>query len=215
VVVEPEPAEPPPPPDPHNRRGLAFNLRLGLAAPFGNAVLTSTQMGQPASGVSEANTSALLLPLWIEGAYRFTRNWRAGLYFQIADAFSGSTCTNGCGGYDVRFGVDGEYHFAPHRKVDGWIGLGAGYEILHTSTTAPLATSSVTTVYRGFEFGMVQAGADIRSGGGAFRWGPFAALTLAQYDHVRQISQGADISITPNESMHLWFFIGMRGSYDL
>jgi hypothetical protein len=208
--VDQGPAPPAPPPDPHDRRGLWFAVRLGLAAPFGDAVRSSSAQGQPGAGVSESNTSALLLPLWFDAGYRFTPRWRAGLYFQIADALSGSICSTGCGGYDVRFGISGEHHFAPHRKTDGWVGIGAGYEILHTSTSSP----SVTTAYRGFEFGMVQLGADVRARGG-LRWGPFAAMTLAEYDHVRQISATSDISITPLQTMHLWFFIGLRGTYDL
>jgi hypothetical protein len=212
----PEQPEAPRSVDPHDRHGFTFDVRIGFAAPFGNAVISSSQMGQQATGIAEANTSALLLPLWLDAIYRITPRWHAGLYFQIADAFSGATCSNGCGGYDVRFGLAGEYHFAPARKADGWVGLGAGYEILHTSTSnAQVASSSVTTAYRGFEFGMLQAGVDLRAGQGAVRWGPFTALTLAQYDHVRQISSAADISITPTESIHLWFFVGLRGSYDL
>ena len=210
VVVEPPPDVPAPPlPDPHARRGFAFAVRTGIAAPLGNALVATTQMGGTGGPVSQASTSALLLPLWIDAAYRITPRWHAGLYFQIADALSGTACGGGCGGYDVRFGAAGEHHFGPARTADGWLGLGAGYEILHTSTP------SLTTAYRGFEFGMAQAGVDIRSGRGAFRWGPFAALTLAQYDHVRQISPVSDISITPNEAMHFWFFIGLRGTYDL
>jgi hypothetical protein len=204
--------------DPHNRRGLTFGLRLGLAAPVGNALVTkppppgATTFGTagPPTGVLEANTSALLLPLWVDLAYRITKHWRAGGYFQIADAFSGSQCTS-CGGYDVRFGIDGEYHFTPGRKTDGWMGLGTGYEILHVD----LSQSNLVTAYRGFEFASGAMGLDIHGGQGGFRWGPYTAVTLAEYNHVRQISSTSDISFTPSEAVHLWFFIGLRGSYDL
>jgi hypothetical protein len=187
------------------KRGLSLGARVGVAAPFGNAVSSTA-----GTGVSEANTSALLLPLWLDVAYRFTPRWHVNGFFQAADALSGSVCTNGCGGYDLRFGLEAEYHFAPSKNADGRVGVGAGYEILHTST------SLASTAYRGPEWFMMETGVDIRPGGrGSFRWGPFGALTFGEYDHVRQVSSGTDVSLSPSETIHAWLFLGVRGRYDL
>jgi hypothetical protein len=202
-----QPSAPPPgEPDHHARRGLSFGLRFTLNIPTGATADSTT------GSIPQHDTTGIGLGVGVDLAYRLTPRWYVGGYFQSAYDFSGSTCSNSCTGYDLRFGLDVEHHFAPGSGRDLWVGVGGGYEVLHAGG------SNLTTTYRGLEFMMLEVGDDLRLGDSNGRLGPFVGVAGGEYQHISQTSgpppTEASLSI-PNKAVHVWIILGVRGRYDL
>jgi hypothetical protein len=115
---------------------------------------------------------------------------------------------------DLRFGLNAHYHFLPAETFDPWLGVGAGYEIMNLSASAPGASVSAST--RGFEFGNVQLGLDFKISP-AFAVGPFATFTIAQFSDISASLNGQDVPTGgyTNKGIHGWLIFGVRGVFDL
>jgi outer membrane protein W len=71
----------------------------------------------------------------------------------VARALISCTESASCQSHDWSFGLQADYHFAPDLKFDPYVGLGSGYEILHTHvevpTTLPPAAGSLSGTSHG------------------------------------------------------------------
>jgi hypothetical protein len=157
--------------------------------------------------------------LWADIGYRFDPNWYVGGFFQFGFGLLPSNdplCASvSCSINDLRFGLNVHYHFLPAETFDPWVGVGAGYEIVNGSISAPGASLSGST--RGFEFGNVQLGLDFKISP-AFGIGPFATVTIAQFVSRSASFNGQDVpggGGIPNKAIHGWLILGVRGVFDL
>lgn len=191
--------------------GLRTGFALGLGKIEGGA--TPAELGDAATGQ---------LPVWVDLGFRITPNWYAGAYlswgFVLAKSETAPTreyvCEEGtaCSGQSLRYGVQGQYHFAPGR-TSFWLGLGVGAETLQIDQTE--AGVTWTAEASGFEFANLQLGVDFPTGE-ASAVGLFSALTLGQYDR-RSVTAGSSMASggIASKELHQWLFVGVRGTSDL
>jgi hypothetical protein len=205
-----------------------FGLRLAYGLPLGNA--------DGLSGDSlDHFVSNQIMPLWINAGLRFLSHWYAGATFSfgiasLASQFdtpagsSSSVCSEtgvGCSANDTRLGIEAAYHVLPDGFVDPWFGLGFGYEWLSATITGPTATGATgkeSLGVDGWEFINLMGGVDFRLLNNALGVGPFVSLALSQYDHSSiptDTAGGTTGKSITSQSLHEWFFIGAKGSYDL
>ena len=224
------PANPPPPetiPQPSSvmaNRGPQFGARIGYA--FGTGIVYS--------GFSVNDGSHGAMPLILDLGWRFLPELYAGLYGQYApvftrtndvECFAGFTCTT----QDWRFGIEGDFHPIPRSRLDPYVGLGFGYEILHTKVSGPQVvptpagfvpgTVDVSAIDRGWEFGTLIVGFDGRIDP-ALGIGLFASASLNKYNiHTGTetiLVDGTPVSSSPlpdvNHGFHEIYMVGVRGT---
>lgn len=199
--------------------GIELGLRSGYALPLGNA----------AGGTGDNSLSNIyngVIPIWIDAGYRLNPNIMIGAYFQYGIGLLNTSKaslgggTNGgcnasgvsCSGSDMMFGVQAHYHLMPDATFDPWAGIGVGYEIGNVSASAGNVSGSVS--YSGFQFVNVQVGGDYKAMPN-LGIGPFVMFSLGQYS---SCSFGGSISgncSIPNQAMHEWLTLGVRGAYDI
>jgi opacity protein-like surface antigen len=208
--------------------------RTGFQA--GVRVAYTDGVGVVYKGVHLSDASSGALPLLVDVGWRIVPELYVGVYGQYAPVFLKTyalTCPSGssCTAQDWRFGVEADYHFLPRSTLDPYVGLGAGYEILHTSlrgvTLVPqgegfvLATVQESITDRGWEFVSLTAGLDWRFceslGAGLFVLG-----TLGEYNV--QAASGTATSGMQQEPLsflpiqiapHALAFVGLRGTFNL
>lgn len=155
------------------------------------------------------------VPFGVEAAYRFNPLLRAGIFLEGAPiSVTGDACVGGdpCGGSDFQLGVDVQLHVAPFRRVDPWVGLGAGYEWLRVDATNFTDDAPDTWRYSGWSFPRLSAGLDIAVSP-VVTLGPYVSYDVGRFTQVDQSSAGRfDIS---NQAYHGWLQIGIRGSLNL
>jgi outer membrane protein W len=188
---------------------LYLGLRLGFGIPMGKT-----------TGDETAVKFSNKFPIWIDLGYRITPNILVGLYGQYAPATlkcpQGFLCT---GARVMRFGVQGQYGFAPDAKFAPWVGLGVGYEIVNTTFTQ--AGEDSTVGLKGWEFMNLQAGADYMVSK-SVGIGPFLSFSLGRYG--TGSAEGPAFPVTPGEpteggiakkEFHEWLVLGVRGAFYL
>jgi hypothetical protein len=191
--------EAPPSPD-----GLELGLRTGLALPFG-------KMDANADDLSR--TVSFQVPIWIDLAYRITPRLVVGVYAQLGFVVHESACP-GCSSRDWRFGANLRYHLQPMKKVDPWVGFGAGYEIFTQDFAVPGGFSGTLTG-RGWEIANVQVGLDLRVAR-RVSLGPFVSLSFDEITSESLSSSGRDMeSGDLGKTLHEWLLLGFRGRFDL
>jgi len=193
-----------PPPVPANAvpaSGARFGIRTGLARPIGSAFAGSSSMSDTIYGY---------VPIRLDAGVRIARHFYVGVDAQLAPIIPAG-CTTGfsCSGMDTRLGVMVAYHLLPTKLVDPYIGIGVGYEILHTSRS--VGTTSVDITARGFELINGDLGADVRIGR-SWRVGPVISGSVARYTSVAV--NGID-STDFTTMLHAWAMVGVRGAFDL
>lgn len=123
-----------------------------------------------------------------------------------------------CGAHNVRLGLQAQYHLSPEGQVDPWLGAGIGYEWL--TYTASGGGVDVSSTGHGFEFLMLQGGADFPVGDG-YGIGPFMSFSLGQYASYSTSCDGqcagfvGDSGDIKNKALHEWLIIGVRGTFVL
>ncbi len=130
------------------------------------------------------------MPLWLDAGYRLNRQITLGVYGRFGVGFPAGALT-GATAYLIGFGAEGQYHLAPLKSLDPWVGLVAGYEI------ATLSYSGASTSLSGIDFANLQLGVDYKAG-----FGPFLSFAVGQY------------SSNGQSSTHEWLTLGVRGTYD-
>lgn len=189
----------------------AFELgaRTGFTFPIGNAA------GGDSNGAGLVALSDLfsgLIPLWLDAGYRFTPHIYLGAYFQYGHGLT-RNCNPGynCSGHDLMFGIDGRYHFLPRERVDPWVGVGVGYEVLSISVSGPGLSQDAS--FKGIEMLRLQGGLDFNITD-AFHGGPFLAFSLGKYSSESTSGTlGGGSGDVVNKTFHELFTIGVRGAF--
>jgi hypothetical protein len=142
--------------------------------------------------------------------FRIERHFYVGIDGQVA-AIVPAGCTGGfsCSGTNTRVGVMVAYHLLPTKVIDPYLGVGVGYEVLHTSRS--FGDASVDITARGFEVIDAELGADVRLGR-AWRIGPVVSGSLGRYTSV---AVNGTTSTDFDTLQHVWINIGVRGAFDL
>src|SRR4051794_30726051 len=89
--------------------------------------------------------------------YRATPHFSIGVYGQGTLYNANDRLAHGTDVRDVTAGIQANYHFAPYRAMDPWVGLGTGY---HGFWVVP--DTGPNTSRSGLEIARVRAGADFR-----------------------------------------------------
>ena len=181
--------------------GPRFGVRTGLARPIGSAFSGSSALSDTIYGY---------VPLRLDAGYRIERHFYVGIDAQLA-AIIPAGCTSGysCSGTNTRLGMMVAYHLLPTKLVDPYLGVGMGYEVLHT--TRSVGTTSVDITARGFELLDAELGADVRLGR-SWRVGPVISGSLARYTGVAVNGiESTDFTTL----LHVWVMAGVRGAFDL
>lgn len=206
--------------------GPQLGLRTGYALGTGGVY----------SGLDLNDGSHGALPVILDLGWRAIPELYVGVYGQFGYVFpreNNVSCPTGfdCAVQDWRMGLQVDYHFLPRLSWDPYVGIGAGYEILHNSVTGStpvrlpsgVATGNVdaSTIDRGWEYGALTLGADFRIDR-QFGVGPFVTGTMGQYNvHTgnQTVSVGsnqvANGPVSPVE--HTWhelFIAGLRGTFN-
>ena len=199
---------------------LVLGLRLGYSLPMGAA-------SENNNGSSEKMTDGVSghFPIWLDVGYLVSSDVLLGLYGQYAfGGVAGSVKANcdqassagiSCSASDIRFGIQVQYYPSRQKKVDPWIGVGFGYELLKISLSGAGQDGSVTA--KGFEFANLQAGLDFKALHN-LGVGPFVSFSLGQYDSTStsgSIARGNPGGDIPNKALHEWFTFGVRGALTL
>ncbi len=192
--------------------GIEVGLRTGYAIPFGNSV------GAPA-GASAPNLSDTIsgaIPIWIDAGYRFASpNLFVGAYFQYGIGINGSQLTQGpgcqCSTNVVMYGLQAHYHFLPDQTIDPWVGYGIGMESANES-----GQNSTGGSLSGWDYGILQVGADYRGLMDNLSVGPMVMFGFGQYNNLSQSAGGQSQSASIQQTaMHEWLTLGIRGAYDI
>lgn len=199
--------------------GIGLGLRSGYGIPVGAAIVGKNDQASPLH-----DTVYGQIPLWLDVGYRgVDGHLFVGAYGQYAFALVPTNVCNGldCSASDIRFGLDAHWHFMPERKIDPWVGVGVGYEILslRASQTVQNVTGTANTTLRGFELASLHAGADFKPMP-AFGLGPVVTASFAQYNVYDFSVDAAGKSQSQSSSdfskgFHGWITLGLRGEFDV
>jgi hypothetical protein len=234
---ETAPAFNPPPPDlpppyvsgSHSRQANT-GLQVGVRTGYGGGT------GIVYSGLQVHDASSGGIPIILDMGVRALPQLYLGLYGSWAPIFTKNNPVSCPGDLDCktdqwRFGVQFDFHYIPTSRFDPYIGLGGGYEILHTDVSGaiPVPTPlgsfpgnvNATIIDRGWEFANLTFGFDARLSR-AVGLGPFVSGSLSEYG-VHTGTQtvtiaGNQVSATPvpnvNHGLHELFFAGLRGTFN-
>ena len=191
-----------------SRTGPEIGGRLGFMLPLGNF----------SRGISFGDAVASGIPVMIDVGYRFVPQVYVGLYGQFAWVFRPSDSCPGnatCTAQDYRFGINAAYHIPVGNSYEIWVGGGAGYEILHTSTSAD--SISIGSTFTGLEYFNLQSGFDILTDPQT-RVGPYLSFSGGQYSSASTSASGTSQardsdSDIKDQALHYWIALGVRGAY--
>ena len=197
--------------------GVELEARLGYGLPLGDVDTHDSFAGTVGDPLGQ--TIGGMVPIWIDGGYRFSPRWFAGLFFVYAPGFPGGALQGQCDGrgidcsvFDMRAGAEVKYHLAPGGRWDPWLGAGVGYEWLRVGASHGTSfPSSVEQWASGFELLNLQAGLDVPVGA-RVRFGPFAALTTAVYSWNDSLPSSSTFGGT---ALHAWVVLGVSGTVNL
>jgi hypothetical protein len=193
--------------------GVELGARLGYGLPLGDVDTHDALAGTVGDPLGQ--TIAGMVPIWIDGGYRFAPRWFGGLFFAYAPGWTGGALQNECGSldcsvFDMRVGAEVHYHLAPGERWDPWLGAGLGYEWLHIRANGGFPPSAEIWA-SGFELVNLQAGLDVPVGT-RVHFGPFAALTTAVYSWNDSLPSSNTFG---GPALHAWVVLGVRGTVDL
>lgn len=179
-------------------RGVYLGVRAAYAFPLGRF-----DNGPDKAYLADIFSSAI--PLQLDLGYRFTPHLRAGVYAVRAPVQTSSFCEEGrCSGGSTRVGVSAEYHMRPYDRVDGWAGLGVGHEWTH------YAVGNVEGHYSGFEWMVLQTGADFRVQP-RLVLGPYFSWTFSHYSKLEaRVGTGTGSESIRQRALHGWMMFGAR-----
>ena len=227
---------PPPPdlpsPDVSGSRSHMANtgLQVGVRTGYGGGT------GIVYSGLPVRDASSGGIPIILDLGVRVLPQLYAGLYGSFAPIFTKSnplSCPDGldCTTQQWRFGVQFDFHYMPASRFDPYIGLGGGYEILHSNVSGPVPVPTplgtfpgnvnANIIDRGWEFANLTFGFDARFNR-AVALGPFISGSLNEYG-IHSGTQtvtvaGNQVAATPvtnvNHGLHELFFAGLRGTFN-
>lgn len=215
------PPPPPPPGRPHRgpppaaygpgETGLTLGARIGYGSPGGKI----SNEGDPRLD----DVIDYKIPIWLELGYRFNPTVWGGFYLELAPmSVNSDFCAAGrsCSGGSVRFGVDMQFHLAPHRPVDPWFGVGIGGEFVSFDAFDATVGDISTFDFNGLELPLLEGGLDLAVTP-RFTLGPYVSYSFARYSGFNVSTPGfADVSGTIHDrTTHTWFQIGLKGTFKL
>ncbi len=200
---------------------LEVGARLGYASAAGDAM-----KNQKLSDLVKSQ-----IPVQLDVGYRLTPELSAGAYVSYGFAkLASAACPSGfeCSARDLRVGVQGTYTltrlataFVP------WVALGAGWEraTYEVSQTVLFFTAKGTGKVSGWEYLNVQLGADWRASEKLWL-GPYAMWSLGQFSTAKieipggvtlppELQAGVANGTIPDQRMHQWWGLGVRGKLAL
>jgi hypothetical protein len=192
-------------------RGLQIGLRSGYALPFGKPYDADVTIRSDLNGI---------VPIWIDAGYRFNPSIYVGAYGMYGFGLVNKTDTNHCGddvscsAYDIRVGVDAQYHVLPKGSVDPWVGLGFGYEWFRYKASGRGVDFS--QLLRGFDLLDLQIGADFELDQ-SVKLGPFIGYSIGQFGNGKKTRTGTPTQSggINNMALHEWLTFGVRGVLNL
>jgi hypothetical protein len=208
---------------------LHLGLRTGFGMPLGKYADVRTQATFRDEDVNSLGDDTYgVIPLWLDVGYRLHPNLMLGAYLmygvvlpKTASASDplGGGCPNGfdCSASGVRFGLQGQYSFAPDAAIKPWVGLAVGYEWIQSELSGELfgAALDAATTHSGPDLLQLQTGVDF-SIDSSFALGPFAAASAMQYTSCSLILSGDASSCELNDGgWHGWLVLGARGAFEL
>jgi hypothetical protein len=201
-------------------------LRSGFGVPYGRYAEVRTL-----ASFRDADVNALsddihgVIPLWLDVGYRLSPHWVLGGYFtfgvvlpKVAPASNplagGCPEDFDCAATGLRAGLQAEYAILTG-PVRPWLGLGLGYEWVHTSIQGKTLDLELATWHSGPELLQLQAGTDFRLDR-SFALGPFLALTAMQYTSCSlELTGQSQPCELDDKAWHGWLLLGARGSLEL
>ena len=199
-------------------QGFELGLRSGYGVPVGDA-FGSRPGGGPVAVVTELKDLIQgQVPIWLDLGYRLRSGLYLGAYGEIGPGIRSQCSPPDCYLFNLRAGFNARYHFLAGRRVEPWVGLGIGYELLFTQVTPPIGTpgSFVTTgALHGFEFLNAQVGIDFRVTRQAVL-APFFSCAVSQYQRLDNRIDGGPVFSTSSfdKPIHAWLLFGLRGAYN-
>jgi hypothetical protein len=207
-------------------RGLQVGVRTGYGAGAGIVY----------SGLNVKDASSGGIPVIVDLGVRALPQLYAGIYGGWSSIFTKNNAVScpddlDCKTQQWRFGVQFDFHYAPTSKLDPYIGLGGGYEILHTHISGPVpiptplgtlaGTTDTSIIDRGWEFANLTLGFDARINRGV-GLGPFVSASLNEYGvhsgTERASIMGTQVVAMPvptvNHGLHELFFAGVRATFN-
>ena len=193
---------------------VELGARLGYGLPLGDVDTRAALAGTVGDPLGQ--TIGGMVPIWIDGGYRFAPRWFGGLFFAYAPGLLGGAlqteCGHVCSVFDMRVGAEVHYHLAPGTRWDPWLGAGLGYEWLHIGVSnGAYSPSSAELWASGFELANLQAGLDVPVGT-RVHIGPFVALTTAVYSWNSSLPSSSTFG---GPALHAWVVLGVRGTINL
>jgi hypothetical protein len=203
-------------PPPAGDSGFVLSARLGVGFPGGEISDDLGAAGEPVSP-SLDELVEWKIPLWFELGYRFNPRIWMGLFLEAAAAeVEDRLCPTGreCDAYDLRLGLDLQFHLAPRATVDPWLGFGFAVELLVVEETGGAAGDGGTT-FAGIEFPLVEGGLDVELSP-RFSLGPWAAVSLGQFTS-RTTELGGSDRRDPidDRALHWWYQGGVKATIKL
>lgn len=199
-----------PPPPPEKPRPPPAHLELGAR------LLTGRPVGEAAAGLPVSDPVSGFYGFGLDAGLRLPMGLFFGAYAQwayAAEKKSSTVCPSGatgCGGADVRIGLEVIWHVLQGRTIDPFVGLGFGREWLTTRST-PSGQGARSETDSGWEYAHLELGADWNVDR-HFAFGPFVTATLARFGNASyedpSITRSGTIS---NPSVHGWILIGLGG----
>ncbi len=223
------PEKVPPPSSAMANRGFQFGARLGYAT--GSGIVYSRL------SVSHDGSEPGAMPIIGDLGWRILPQLYVGIYGQYAPVFTKTNaveCFSGFSCATARLSVrppGGLPLASPGLATDPYVGIGSGYEILHTHVSGPTvvptpggfvpASADVSVIDRGWEFVQFLIGFDGRIDP-AVGVGLFASFSLSEYNvHTGTATisvNGATVSSGPvpdvNHGLHELYIGGVRGTFN-
>jgi hypothetical protein len=215
---------------PEHRSGrLHLGLRTGFGVPLGKYAEVRTQATLRDEDVNALGDDTYgVIPLWFDVGYRFREHFMLGGYFMFGVVLPktarasdplGGGCPEGfdCAASGVRFGLQGQYAFAPGAVMNPWLGLAVGYERIQTELQGQLfgIDLDASSTYSGPDLLQLQVGLDFRSSE-LLALGPFVAASAMQYTSCSLTLAGEESSCELDDGgWHGWLVLGARGALEL
>ncbi len=197
---------------PAARTGFQISLRTGVAVP----------LGEVEKGSSMSDFFTPQVPLIADIGVKVIPEVFLGGYLGLSAGGVGDKLKAPCDLANVdcmavgfRFGVQGQFHFAPDARWNPWVGYGIGYEIAGAS--GEKNGNKATAALGGVEFAHLMAGVDYRISR-VVGIGPYADFSLGQYSiaalettiNGRKTKVDGDIKDT---TLHQWLLIGVKVTF--
>jgi len=195
--------------------GFELGLRVGYGVPEGR--IADAPVSVPSGGgLDLSDVIQGQVPIWIDAGYRLPIGLYLGGYAEIGPGISSQCEPPDCNIFDLRLGANARYHFLAGRRIEPWVGVDLGYELLYSRSTIRVLGAQISSslALHGFEFFNAQVGVDFRVTPEVVL-APFFTCALSQYEQVTARVEENEVSTSDfDKAIHLWLLFGVRGAYN-